>query len=231
MPSRRIASCTTELRMSHSSGGRTSVRFPCWTVTIPSIASACTVSRATVRLTLYRFTISSEEAKDSPAPIRPDTISAARSVESWRLRRWGSCRPSPDRRPSVDTTTDRRELQGGEMPFEQVTRHIAERSGRRPQRRALEHAASHEHVFRAGVVVVDRVLHLEDEHRQDLAKPFLGEGALSPGICLVHLDEKVDQVPSGDDPRGAAAHAVEQVDAAVAAPDRALVAEPDESSR
>ena len=52
--------------MSHSSGGHTSVRLPCWMFTIPSIASACTVSRATVRLTPYSVTISSDEGNASP---------------------------------------------------------------------------------------------------------------------------------------------------------------------
>src|SRR5438132_1678416 len=142
--------------------------------TIPSIARACTVSRATVRLTPYCETISSDEGNASPTRIRPETMSAARSVDSCWLKRCGSRRPSMRPRRSADTNTPRREPKGGEMPLEQGPRAVAQRVGRRTEALALEHASLHEDVLRAGVVVVDRVLHREDEHREKLAQPFFG---------------------------------------------------------
>src|SRR5436190_611489 len=225
LPSRRSASCTVALRMSQSSAGHTSVRLPCWMLTIPSIASACTVSRATVRLTPYWVTISSEEGNASPTPIRPETISAARSVESCWLRRRGSRRPSMRPRRSPDTNTPRRQSERREMTFEQRPRHVGQRVGGRAEMLAFEHATLREDVLRAGVVVVDRILHREDEHRQQLTQPFVRERALPARLGFVDLDEEIDEVDPGDDPRGAAAHAVEQVHPAVATPDRELGAE------
>src|SRR5678815_814267 len=139
--------------MSQSSERQTSVRLPCWMLTIPSIASACTVSRATVRLTPKRFTISSEDGNASPTPIRPETISAARSVESCWLRRWGSRRASTrPSGPSPDADTARLELEAGEVPLEQRSRGAAEDARGRAEALVLEHAALHEHVLRTGVV-------------------------------------------------------------------------------
>src|SRR5438093_2788476 len=177
--------------------------------TIPSIARACTVSRATVRLTPYSETISSDEGNASPTPIRPETISAARSVESCWLRRWGSRRPSMRARRSADTNTPRHEPKGGEMPLEQGPRAVAQGVGRRTEALALEHAALDEDVLCAGVVMVDRVLHREDEHRQELAQPFVGECTFPARFRFVDLDEQVDKVDARDDARGAAADAVE----------------------
>src|SRR5262245_11328765 len=149
--------------MSHSSAGQTSVRLPCWMLTIPSIARACTVSRATVRLTPYCETISSDDGNASPTPILPETISAARSVDSCWLRRWGSRRPSMRPRRSPDTNAPRRQAESGEMPVEQRTRGIGQRICGRAQAVALEDAPLHEDVLRTRVVVVDGVLHGEDE--------------------------------------------------------------------
>src|SRR5262245_48864808 len=160
--------------MSQSSCGQTSVRLPCWMFTIPSMASACTVSRATVRLTPYPVTISSDDGNASPTPIRPETISAASSVESCWLSRCGSRNTSLRRgRPSADTHALLRRLQAREMPLEQRQRRRAERGGGGPQPVVLEHAAPDEDLLGAGVVVVDRMLHLEDEHGQDLAQPLV----------------------------------------------------------
>src|SRR5262245_41497922 len=160
--------------MSQSSDGQTSVRLPCWMFTIPSIASACTVSRATVLLTPYWVTISSEDGNASPTPIRPATISAASSVDSCSLSRCGSRSTSLRRgRPSVDTDAVLRELEVGEVPLQQHLRGGAERARRGAQPVVLEHAAPDEDLLGAGVVVVDRVLHLEDEHREDLAQPLV----------------------------------------------------------
>ena len=53
-----------------------------------------------------------------------------------------------------------------------------------------------------------------------LAQSLVGECALSPRFGLVDLHEQVDEVDPGDDARGAAADAVEQVHPAVTAPDR-----------
>ena len=164
--------------MSQSSGGQTSVRLPCWMFTIPSIASACTVSRATVRLTPYRSTISSDEGNASPTPIRPETISAARSVESCWLRRCGSRSPRcAARRPSADTDPSFVSCRPARCRSSSARRAFAERARGRAQSGVLEHAAADEDLLGARVVVVDRVLHLEDEHRQDLAQALVGERA------------------------------------------------------
>src|SRR5262245_41390376 len=194
--------------MSHSSAGQTSVRLPCWMLTIPSIARACTASRATVRPTPYCETISSDDGNASPTPILPETISAARSVDSCWLRRWGSRRPSMRPRRSPDTNAPRREPESAKMPVEQRTRGVAECVGGRAQAVALEHAALDEDVLRARVVVIDRVLHGEDKHRQDLAQPLVGEPALPSCVGLVDLHEEVDEVDTGNDAGGAAADAV-----------------------
>ena len=112
------------------------------------------------------------------------------------------------------------------MPLEQRPRDVAERAGGRAQAGVLEHAAPDEDVLGARVVVVDRVLHLEDEHRQDLAEALVGQrAARRVPPPRRRSTSTVDEVDAGDDPGGAAANAVEQVDAAVAAPDRELVAE------
>src|SRR5262245_342342 len=183
--------------MSQSSCGQTSVRLPCWMFTIPSIASACTVSRATVRLTPYRVTISSDDGNASPTPMRPDTISAASSVESCWLSRWGSRSTSLRRgRCSADNHAVLREREIRKVPFQQHLRRAAERACRRPERVVLEHASADEDLLGAGVVVVDRVLHLEHEHREDLAQPVVRERVLAGGLRLVHGDENVDQVDS-----------------------------------
>jgi hypothetical protein len=65
---RRLETEGLIVALSQSASEHPSVRLPCWMSTIPSIASACTVSRATVRLTPYSVTISSEEG----TPRRPD---------------------------------------------------------------------------------------------------------------------------------------------------------------
>src|SRR5579885_1469001 len=179
-PSRRRAAWTVALRMSHSASGQTSVRLPCWTFTIPCIASAWTVSRG----------------------------ASTRAIG-----------------PLVDTDTPERESKGGEVPLEEGLRVPTERPRGRPEPVVLEHAPPDEDVLRAGVVVVDRILHLEHEHRKDLAQALVGEGGLAARLRLVHLDEQVDEVDAGDDPRRAGADAVEQVHAAVPTPDRELVAE------
>src|SRR5262245_24291526 len=185
--------------MSQSSCGQTSVRLPCWMFTIPSIASACTVSRATVRLTPYCVTISSDEGNASPTPIRPDTISAASSVESCWLSRWGSRRTSLRRgRPSADNEAVLRKRQLSEMPVEQHPGGAAERARRRAEPVVLEHAAPDEDLLRAGVVVVDRVLHLEHEHRQELSQPLVRRPLLAGRLRLVHVDEQIDEVHAGD---------------------------------
>src|SRR5262245_20605597 len=213
--------------MSQSSCGQTSVRLPCWMFTIPSIARACTVSRATVRLTPYCVTSSSDDGNASPGPIRPDTISAASSVESCWLSRWGSRRPGSRRgaAPSPDTDTVRHEAETAEMPFEQRPRASAERTRGRAQTLVLEHAALHEYVLRASVVVVDRMLHLENQHGEDLPEALVRERSLTADFGLVHPNEQIDEVDAGDDPSRAAADAIEQVHPAVSAPDPVLAPE------
>src|SRR5712691_5803429 len=209
--------------MSHSSGGQTSVRFPCWTRTRPSIASACAVSRATVRLTPKRATMSSDEGNACPTAMRPDTISAARSAETWWLSRRGSFRLSTAWSSSVDDTDALPgEVEPGEVLLEQELRDVAERRRRRTEAGVGEHAPSNEHDLRAAVVVVDRVLHLEDQDREHGAEELVGADRIAFRLGLVHLHEEVDQIGAWDDPGGAGANAVEQVDATVAAPDREL---------
>src|SRR5207249_7326378 len=102
----------------------------------------------------------------------------------------------------------------------------AERLRRRSETRMLEQAAPDEDVLRTGVVVIDRVLHREYEDGQELAQPLVRKGALASLVGFVDLDEQVDEVDARDDARGAAADAVEEVHAAIAAPDRELAAEP-----
>src|SRR6185437_598313 len=184
--------------MSQSSGGHTSVRLPCCTLTMPSIARACTVSRATVRLTPKRLTISSDDGNASPTPMRPETISAARSVESCWLSRCGSRNASTRARgPSPDMHTACRELEAGEVPFEQQARGVRQLRRGRSQAIALKDAALHEHPLRTGVVVVDRVLHLEHEHRQERREALVGEHRLAAPLGLVDLHEQIDQVDAG----------------------------------
>src|SRR5438552_2091954 len=129
-------------------------------------------------------------------------------------------------RRSPDTNTGCGEPKGVEMPLEQPPRDVAEGLRRGSETRVLEIAAPDEDVLRTGVVVIDRVLHREHEHGQELAQPLVREGALASLFGFVDLDEQVDEIDARDDARGTAADAVKEVHAAVAAPDRILVAEP-----
>src|SRR5947208_2961057 len=212
--------------MAHSSSGHPSVRLPWWTRTRPSIASACAVARATVRLTPKRATMSSDDGKACPTAMRPETISAASSAETWWLSRRGSFRPSTAWSSSVDDTDALPgEIEPGQVLCEEELRDVAERGGGRAQAGVLEDTAPDEHRLRARVVVVDRVLHLEEQDRQHATEQLVGTRGVALRLCLVDLHEQVDQVAAGDDPGGAGADAVEHVDAAVAAPDRELGAE------
>ena len=76
--------------MSHSSSGSTSVRLPCWMRTSPSIASPCTVSRATVRLTLKRFTIASVDGNCLAGREAAGDDLGGEHVVSWCESRRGS---------------------------------------------------------------------------------------------------------------------------------------------
>src|SRR5262245_57563068 len=197
--------------MSQSSSGSTSVRFPCCTSTSPSMESVWTVSRATVRLTPKRWTISSAEGKVLPGPRRPDTISQA-SLTASRSRRRGSRRSSWSRCPlACRAGSDIAEVERRKVVLEQAHGRLAEALGRLSEPGVREHTSAYKDLLGAAVEVVDGLLDLEDDRRQHPAKQLVGEVALARGLGVVDGDEEIDQIDAGDVSDHADTESVQQV--------------------
>ena len=173
---------------------------------MPSIASACTVSRATVRLTPYALTISSDDGNASPTAIRPETISAASSVESCCAQPLGLAQPSL--RPqsvSRHRRRPRRQLKAGEMPLEQhprATRRARPAGGRR--RVVLEHAALDEdRAWRRRCSGRSSAASRRRASAGSRANRSSASALVAARLGLVDADEQIDEVDAGDDPGGA----------------------------
>ena len=173
------------------------------------------------------------EGNASPTPIRPETISAASSVESCSLRRCGSRRPvdaAASRSAGTDAARDERQLRRDAARAAASTTSPNAVGGRAQPGAARERRAGRGRAWRTRCSGRSSAAS-RTRASAGLAKRSSAR-ALSPArLGLVDADEQVDQVDAGNDPAGAAAQAVEEVDAAVAAPDRELGAELARSSR
>ncbi len=108
------------------------------------------------------------------------------------------------------------------MQIKQRQRRLAEGGGRRPQYSVFEDAATDQHLLGTGIVMVERVLHLEDEHRQDPTEEFVRTRRVTDRLTLVHVHEDIDEIDTRNDSGGAVPHAVEEIHAAVPSPDGEL---------